>query len=224
MLVEVVLLPSDVTIALVVKFPVAVESVITNADVFHVFLPVPPLATGKVPVTPGRGDAAKTLAAAVVARFVNIDGFAVRPVPPCPTANVPVIGSVAPVIELTLPESVDNDTFWFTPPGIKPVVRWPLVIVFEVIIAPVIFCHDGAPAVAPTAYTTLVLAPDDMARPLAVLLTVALGIVTVTFCSAVLCPEAFEVTAPITVNAPPKAGDNAVISVIVLLVVSWLTV
>jgi hypothetical protein len=49
MLVEVVLLPSDVTIALVVKFPVAPELVITNADVFHVSLPVPPLATGGVP-------------------------------------------------------------------------------------------------------------------------------------------------------------------------------
>jgi hypothetical protein len=49
MSVVVALVPSDVTIALVVKFPVAPELVITNADVFHVFLPVPPLATAKVP-------------------------------------------------------------------------------------------------------------------------------------------------------------------------------
>ncbi len=35
--------------------------------------PVPPLATGSVPVTPGRGEAARTLAAVDDSRFVSID-------------------------------------------------------------------------------------------------------------------------------------------------------
>lgn len=53
--------------------------------------PVPPLAIGKVPVTPGLGLAVKIEVAVVDARFINIDGAAVKPVPPCETANVPVI-------------------------------------------------------------------------------------------------------------------------------------
>ena len=51
--------------------------------------PVPPLANGNVPVTPGRGDAVNTPAALVDARFTNNDGLAVTPVPPLATGNVP---------------------------------------------------------------------------------------------------------------------------------------
>lgn len=51
--------------------------------------PVPPFATGNVPVTPGRGDAANISAAVVDPRLVSIDGAAVNPVPPLATPNVP---------------------------------------------------------------------------------------------------------------------------------------
>ena len=53
--------------------------------------PVPPCATGKVPVTPGRGEVANTPAAAVEPRFTNKLGFAVIPVPPLATGNVPEV-------------------------------------------------------------------------------------------------------------------------------------
>ena len=53
--------------------------------------PVPPLAIGNVPVTPGRGEAANVLAAEVEPRFTNIDGLEVIPVPPLATGKVPEV-------------------------------------------------------------------------------------------------------------------------------------
>ena len=52
--------------------------------------PVPPFPTCKVPVTPGRGEAARTFAADVEFNLTSIDGLAVKPVPPLGIGNVPV--------------------------------------------------------------------------------------------------------------------------------------
>ena len=80
-------------IALVVTAPVPFP--IKALPDVKVVAPVPPFATGNVPVTPGLGLAAKTLAAVVDARFVNMDGDAVNPVPPCAIVSVPDVISAA---------------------------------------------------------------------------------------------------------------------------------
>ena len=80
------------TIILVATFPPE-DPPIPNA-VFNAskeVTPVPPLVTGSVPVTPGRGEAANVLAAEVEPRFTNIDGLEVIPVPPLATGRVPEV-------------------------------------------------------------------------------------------------------------------------------------
>ena len=61
------------------------------AKVVRLFVPVPPFATGNIPVIPGRGEAANTDAAEVLPKLVSIEGFAVTPVPPLATASVPLV-------------------------------------------------------------------------------------------------------------------------------------
>lgn len=56
-----------------------------------VFTPVPPFATGNVPVTPGLGDAANKDAAVLDAKLIKADGLDVIPVPPLATGNVPEV-------------------------------------------------------------------------------------------------------------------------------------
>ena len=59
-----------------------------------VVCPVPPFSIGKIPVTPGRGDACNGDVAVVLARFTNIEGAEVKPVPPLAIGNVPVTPTV----------------------------------------------------------------------------------------------------------------------------------
>ena len=53
--------------------------------------PVPPLVTGKVPVTPGLGDVANSDAALVDARLIRQEGLEVILVPPLAIGNVPEV-------------------------------------------------------------------------------------------------------------------------------------
>jgi hypothetical protein len=68
---------------------------VTRAAALLSFLPVPPLATGSMPVTPGRGVAVSGEAAVVAARLVSIEGAADKPVPPLATGSIPVTPGAA---------------------------------------------------------------------------------------------------------------------------------
>jgi hypothetical protein len=59
--------------------------------------PVPPLAIGKIPVTPGLGDALNALSAAVDPRLTNMEGFTVIPVPPLEIGKVVIASSFLPI-------------------------------------------------------------------------------------------------------------------------------